>query len=54
MPSDTGDDRGAGASDAARDRVFLVVVDDSPEREVASNTPACAPARAAAGSRCCG
>jgi len=35
MPSDTGTTEGAGASDAARDRVFLVVVDDSPEREVA-------------------
>lgn len=35
MPSDTGTTGGAGASDAARDRVFLVVVDDSTEREVA-------------------
>jgi nucleotide-binding universal stress UspA family protein len=35
MPSDTGTTEGAGTSDAARDRVFLVVVDDSPEREVA-------------------
>ncbi len=35
MPSDTATTEGAGASDAARDRVFLVVVDDSPERAVA-------------------
>jgi len=34
MPSDTGMTEEAAAS-AARDRVFLVVVDDSPEREVA-------------------
>jgi nucleotide-binding universal stress UspA family protein len=34
MPSDTATTGGVGAS-AARDRVFLVVVDDSPEREVA-------------------
>lgn len=36
MPSDTGTTGGAAApADAARDRVFLVVVDDSPERAVA-------------------
>ncbi len=36
MPSDTGTTAGAPAPDAAaRDRVFLVVVDDSPERAVA-------------------
>ena len=36
MPSDTGTTGGeAAASPAARDRVFLVVVDDSPERAVA-------------------
>ena len=36
MPSDTGTTGGASAqSPAARDRVFLVVVDDSPERAVA-------------------
>lgn len=36
MPSDTGTTGGAATpSDAARDRVFLVVVDDSPERAVA-------------------
>jgi len=36
MPSDTGTTGGAPARDAAaRDRVFLVVVDDSPERAVA-------------------
>lgn len=34
MPSETGTTEGASAA-AARDRVFLVVVDDSPEREVA-------------------
>ncbi len=34
MPSDTGTTGGAAAS-AVRDRVFLVVVDDSPERAVA-------------------
>lgn len=34
MPSDTGTTEKAAAS-AARDRVFLVVVDDSPERAVA-------------------
>ncbi|CAA9256728.1 MAG: Universal stress protein UspA and related nucleotide-binding proteins [uncultured Acetobacteraceae bacterium] len=36
MPSDAGTTEGATArADAARDRVFLVVVDDSPERAVA-------------------
>jgi nucleotide-binding universal stress UspA family protein len=35
MPSDTGTTGGAAAPPAARDRVFLVVVDDSPERAVA-------------------
>ncbi len=36
MPSDTGTTGGAAApSPAARDRVFLVVVDDSPERALA-------------------
>ena len=37
MPSDTGTtgEGAAAPSSAARDRVFLVVVDDSPEREVA-------------------
>lgn len=36
MPSDTGTTEGVPAAPAsARDRVFLVVVDDSPEREVA-------------------
>lgn len=36
MPSDTGTTGGADSPAAAvRDRVFLVVVDDSPEREVA-------------------
>jgi nucleotide-binding universal stress UspA family protein len=34
MASDTGTTEGAAAS-ATRDRVFLVVVDDSPERDVA-------------------
>ena len=35
MPSDTGTTGGAAPSPAVRDRVFLVVVDDSPERAVA-------------------
>lgn len=35
MASDTGRTEGGAASAAVRDRVFLVVVDDSPEREVA-------------------
>ena len=35
MPSDTGAAGGSAASDAARNRVFLVVVDDSAERAVA-------------------
>ena len=35
MPSDTGTTEGAAPAASARDRVFLVVVDDSPERAVA-------------------
>lgn len=35
MPSDTGTTEGTAPAASARDRVFLVVVDDSPERAVA-------------------